>query len=450
MSAEISDPFNPNKHIQAYKSVNVALSQLRDGKPDWLLFKRGDKFELQETMKLNSGKSDKAHLVLSSYGDSEKRPLIDSKNNSGITLIKGRSYITVKGLEFYASSFDPKSSNFIGWGNSKNSEAGFASISTENVSGFFLEDNIFNFYRSNIVFSGSGNHRNIVVRRNLVMNAYSENSHAQGIYIGISDYVLMEENTFDHNGWYQQRPSNIKLNTRNYGYATFYNHNIYISNSSNLVIRENLSSRSSSIGMKFTSNPNKETKVNTVNSSNILLQNNLIVEGEVGFSIGGNTNFNNGYRWDNILVTNNVLTNIGRTKPTNRNLAFNIEASDWDTGAICSNTIVDGNDKELSNTYGILTNGYTGEISVINNKIVNFGLESEQYASTDNVFSKNNKYTPILKNVNFLDNYVHNKGYSTYSSFILDEIKKIKDSSSTFYDISEPLSYIHSRAHVIK
>src|SRR5690606_34626121 len=132
---------------------------------------------------------------------------------------------------------------------------------------------------------GNGENKNIVIRRNQILNSYSDGNHSQGMFLSRLNGTLIEENFIDHNGWFQQRPANVALNTPAKGYATYFNHNIYFENSDNLVIRKNLLSRSSSIGIKFASNSNKTTKVDTVNSSNILVENNVITEGEVGLSI---------------------------------------------------------------------------------------------------------------------------------------------------------------------
>lgn len=444
----IDDPFNPG-NVKAYKTIEKAYAQTRSDKPDWILLKKGDNFILNNILWLKSGKSQQAHFVFGAYGEKNaKRPLIDTGKNSALQGIKNRSYITVVGLDFYASALDPKSDKFLGWNNTEGGSA-FTSVAGTGsygnyVEGIHLENNRIDSYRNGIMIVGSNN-KNIVIRRNQVLNSYNVKGHSQGVGLGSVHRGLIEENIFDHNGWYQQRPLDVDLNTPSFGYATFFNHNVYISSSSDLVIRKNLSSRSSSIGIKFASNSNNETKTDTINSANILIENNLIIEGEVGFSIGGNTDFNNGYRWDNIQVINNVLSNIGRTKPTNRNLSFNIEANDWKTGTICSNTIVDRDDKSISGKYGIVTNGHVGDIIVADNRIVNFGIETESYSSRESVQSNNNIYTPLL-NVNYLDSYVKSEGYSNYDAYISNVINNLRNSSSSFYDVTKPIKYIEASA----
>lgn len=453
LSAELDNPFNP-KNIQPYKTIEKAYEQIRDGKPDWILFKKGDVFELKNKIWLKSGKSEAAHLVFGAYGNKgEKRPIIDSFISSVMQGIKDKSFISVIGLEFYASGRDPNSARFVGWNNNLEGSVVLSNTAGKFVQGMHFENNRFNYYAGSIVIgamSGAIN-QNIVIRRNEVLNSYSTKSHSQGIFLSKVNLALIEENVFDHNGWYQQRPLNVAINTKDYGYATFFNHNVYIENSSNLIIEKNLSSRSSSIGMKFTSNSDSATKIDTINSYNILLNKNIIVEGEVGFSIGGNTDFDNGYRWDNIQITNNVLSNIGRTQPTNRNIAFNIEANDWQSGLICGNTVSD-NAAELTNTYGLKVIGHTRDTQIVNNIYVNLGIDKESSIldSAVNVTGSNNIYLSKVNNVNLLDMFVASRGFSDYQSYLLSVLNNLKNNPESYYDVDNIINYINAKAINVK
>lgn len=441
----ITNPFNPT-NIQAYKTIEKAYAQIRGGKPDWILFKKGDHFDLVDKMWLKSGKSQNAHMIFGSYGDvSAKRPIIDSNTSSVIQGIKDPSYITIIGIEFYASGRDPSSHKFVDWGKGPSA---IASVAGKASNGFHFENNKFSFYGGAIILGGieNGKNKNIVIRRNQILNSYSAGNHSQGMFLSRLSGALIEENFIDHNGWYQQRPANVAMNSSAKGYATFFNHNIYFENSDNLVVRKNLLSRSSSIGIKFASNSNTNTKIDTVNSSNILIESNVITEGEVGLSIGGNTDYNNGYRWDNIQVNNNILTNIGRTRPTNRNIAFNIEVNDWKSGHVCSNLLLDKEDKTLTNTKGISVTGHTGDIEILGNSLINLGINNEVYDSKPSIKSENNTYITKIENFNFLDNYVNHKGYPNYNSYIKNITQQLEDDSKSYYDVNEIFEYINSQA----
>lgn len=452
----INDPFNPGD-VKAYKTIEKAYTQIREGKPDWILLKKGDRFNLNNILWLKSGKSQKSHIVFGSYGpQNAKRPIIETGSNAAIQGNKNRSYVTVVGLEFYAGGLDPTSDKFLGWdvkgGSAFSNVAGTGNYGNF-VEGIHLENNRINFYRLGIVIgaAGSANNKNIVIRRNQVLNSYNSHGHSQGIFVSRLNGALIEENVFDHNGWYQQRPSDVPLNTKAYGYATFFNHNVYIENSSNLIIRRNLSSRSSSIGMKFTSNSNSETKIDAINSANILLKDNLIVEGEVGFSIGGNREFKNGYRWNNIMVNGNVLTNIGRTRPTNRNIAFNIEANDWQSGIICSNFISDTS-PHLSNVSGIITKGHINNLVIANNNLINLRLNNdlEVASNVEKLTTTNNTYIANIENINFLDSYIKTESFLNYNAYIKSVLQELENNPSSYYDVSKALNYIKSKSKIEK
>jgi len=449
-SSEIENVYNP-KNIQPYKSLSLALAQLREGKGDFILLKKGDKFSIDKTIRLPSGKSILHHTVLGVYGDSNKRPVIDTKTFTAIKLIKSKKFITVFGIEFYPSGLDPNSSSFVGW-NNVSGATGFSSVSgDEQVESLFLENNRFSFYRNNIYIGGAETNKNIILRRNEILNSYSTNGHSQGIALGNINVGLIEQNVLDHNGWYQQRPQNVPMNTASYGYATYYNHNAYITDSSNLVITENLSSRSSSIGMKFASNSNSELKLDTINSYNILLKDNVIIEGEVGFSLGGNKDFNNGYRWDNIIVVDNVFTNIGRTRPTNRALAYNIDINDWQSGFVCGNKVTD-NAANLTNIYGINVAGHTRDLIVKNNSFINLGIEQDKsyLDSATNITGSNNFYLSKVSDVNYFDMYVTSQGKADYQSYIESTLDKLKNNLATYYDVNRVIKFINPRIAITK
>ena len=372
-SKDIPDPRNPPASIVAFKTIEAALKLQRDGYSDWVLLKKGDEWQLDKTIFLPSGRSDVAPLVITSYGNSTQRPLIKTGVRDGIKLTQNRSFITVIGIEFYANQRDPDSASFVGWSMVGN-PVGFASISGDSreVESLTLEDNVFSFFAVNIQFNGESKHKNIVVRRSQGLNSYSTMSHSTGLFVAQAS-LLLEENLFDHNGWYQQNYEN--LNSQSKGQATFFNHNAYLANMSDTVIIGNVFSRASSIGLKLISN-NNQTKINSVTAKNIVIDNNLIIEGEVGISAGGNTDYNNGYRWQNMTIINNVLLNIGKSQPTRRYVADHINANDWDGGVISGNYLLCNSNPYVTDVSGISVVGLTRNVSVLDNMV--FGLKGSK------------------------------------------------------------------------
>ena len=76
----------------------------------------------------------------------------------------------------------------------------------------------FSFYTENISFD-IGPIQYVALRRNVIADAYSTNSHSQGIYADHVRRMLLEENVIDHNGWNE---------SVNFASATIFNHNIYL------------------------------------------------------------------------------------------------------------------------------------------------------------------------------------------------------------------------------
>ncbi len=423
---EINQPRNPIEKITPFKTIDKAIKLQRANHSDWLLLKKGDEWQLKKTLSLPSGKSALSPLVITSYGESKKRPLINTGVQSGIKLTKSRSFIALIGIELYANQRDPASSEFIGW-DKIGTPGGFISVAgNKAVHSIYLEDNKFGFFSNNLQFNGSARHKNIIIRKNIILNSYSTHSHSQGLFSSNSS-ILLEENIFDHNGWYQQNYE--KLNSKNKGQATFFNHNAYLANMNNTIIKNNIFSRPSSIGLKLTANP---TQQNTVMAENIIIDNNFFSEGEIGISAGGNTDFQNGYRWKNITITNNVMINIGNNQPTRRNLAWHIEANDWNTGVIKNNYLLCNVNPAVTNVSGIKVSGNTYNVEVESNVL--YGLKSAE--------KKLIYQTPkeIKKNLSFSNNYLVKNKMKLCQSLQRLAVKNKADNINTFIDKSKEMS----------
>ena len=206
----------------------------------------------------------------------------------------------------------------------------------------------------------------VIIRRNKIQHNYSETDHCQGIF-GARYEMLMEDNLLHHNGWYKQSFAGTKAE----GQATIFNHNVYIGNVSNYLLRNNISSKPSSLGFKFVANPKSPT--NSVEVSNTIIDGNLIIDAEVGLSVGGNSDYENGPRWDNMQITNNVLTKIGESQQTGRTLAWGIEVDDWQSGVVSGNLLHDFGSDTVNNVLPIFVKGYVTNVTVDSNVCWNLG-----------------------------------------------------------------------------
>ncbi|WP_028584992.1 right-handed parallel beta-helix repeat-containing protein [Desulfogranum mediterraneum] len=375
------NPLNPIGPINAFASYAAAERHLRSGYPDWLLFKRGDLFS-SNTINLKDGRSATEPSLIAAYGTTGASPIIKTGKNIALRrCCKSFSWIAVSGIEFYANTRDPDSAEYInGTGNSGISIyiAGDGNYTGE---GLLIEGCKFSFFTNNVI-TAYDNTTGITLRRNAILDNYNDSAHAQGLYThGAS--VLLEENIFDHNGWYSRAGSG------GIGQATVFNHNTYFANSKNTTFSENIFLRPSSINNKWTANNGASS------AANIVMDNNLYIDGEVGISAGGNKT--EGLRFANIAIRNNVLINIGRSRPTNRTLAWGIDTQDWNGGSIVNNYLINQPLDTITNTYGILVSGKLKNVQIANNVIHDMrharGLILDDSRGTDvsNMSFTNNK-----------------------------------------------------------
>lgn len=450
---KVNDVFYP-QGIVAFKTIAKAMMLVRDGYPDWVLLKKGDEWIIDKALStLSSGRSMEEPLVFTGYGVSDKRPIIKTGISTGLQMFQSPRFITMSGIEFYAHKRDPDSVYFIGW-EDVGSPVGFICLTDDeqDVESIVLEDNVFRFYAVNIQISGKKNANNVVVRRNQILDSYNTGGHSQGVFIANAS-LLLEENFMDHNGWYQKRYG--QLNEQYQGQATVFNHNAYLVHLKNSIITENIVSRSSSIGLKFTSNSNKESGINEVNSYNITVDNNLFIEGEVGISIGGNTDFDNGFRWKNINILNNVMLNIGEGQPTNRNIAWHIEAIDWDGGSVIGNYLLFNDNDNVTNVSGINIKGLSKDILVDSNVLYKTNAKDERniYFSNQEIKENVMLYNNKVDNSHYIDNtrkdidsYMKDQGKEGgLISFIGEAMNQSKENWDSAYTVDSINKYLKAQ-----
>ncbi|MFT3771126.1 MAG: right-handed parallel beta-helix repeat-containing protein [Minicystis sp.] len=245
---DANDGLSPEK---AVKTVAAGIKLLRNNHPDWLLLKRGDVWNNQSLGRWQkSGKSLSEPMVISYYGDvSQPRPLLETGNANALTTydspstIKPINYIAVVGLHFYADKHDPASPTYD---STLKGNEGIRWLTK--TDGLLIEDVELEYYTGNITVQGAADKpiTNVKVRRSVVANAYnldlSGYGHSEGIYASFIDGLLIEENVFDHNGWHPTVPK---------GYATIFNHNMYIqADCAHVVVQGNITARASSHGMQ--------------------------------------------------------------------------------------------------------------------------------------------------------------------------------------------------------
>lgn len=367
-----ADPQDPVGLIMAYATLAAAYAQTRDNFPDWVMLQRGDTWRDPGLIRLSEGRSISERHVITWYGSNMARPLLEG----GVFqywYTQG-NYTALVGLNMYSYSRDPAHDEFVGFDNVGNVKC-IDLIGQDGITeGILIEDNVINFYEENSTSRrniGTGQVRDVIWRRNIVMNNYGTNSHSQGIYSGFAS-VFLEENIFYHNGWYQQSYNGGK----EAGQATIFNHNTYFSNDYNTIFRGNVFLSGASINNKFSTDDAAGGEPLT---QNILVDNNFYSEGEVAISLGGNADSDTGPRWANIHVVNNIVEHTGRTQPTDRNLGWGIGVSDWSGGVLQGNIVKHIGDSLITNSYAFSINGHTTNLTI--NENIAYGFDNTAYSS---------------------------------------------------------------------
>ena len=382
-----SNPRNPTGTILAFSTMEAAEAQRRQGYPDWLLIERGSVWTETTTPSPIGGRSATERAIITSYGPSTARPKWRTGVGGGLGGFGlGDDHVAVIGLDFEAHKRWPQGPDFVGWANTQ-SPKGFSGIVGLDGSGnpyelrnILIEDCRFAYFQQNSVQSNCADWdidphiHNFVLRRNVIEWYFGDDNlgHSLGFYTKNVSF-LVEENIWDHCGWYDSGSSSQ-------GGATIFSHNFYCPICYECIVRRNATLRSCSIGFKFTANPkaNEDNSIpdntNRVMARRILVDNNLIVEGEVGISIGGNKDYNNGeyFRWAQIHIRNNVLLHIGRTSPTGRSLSYGIGMEDYSGeagGSTCYNNIAAH--YASNDSFGITVAGAQDALDVAGNIIYN-------------------------------------------------------------------------------
>lgn len=351
MGSDTNNGLNQGHPVQ---TLERGYSLLRDSCPDWMLLRCGDEWYENISPIGKSGRSGDEPILISSYGEGE-RPLIKSEESSVISN-DGHvfpEHVFFIGLDLYSYKRDPSSADYD---ESVTSNRGVRWVGGGND--ILMEDCCFRFFSGGLVaqkYTGP-QLTDFKLRRSIITDSYSTNSHSQGFYASQIDGLLIEECFFDHNGWLIQGTGD---NSQEGGAATMFNHNTYFTECNDVVFRGNMFFRASSMGNKMCSN-------HPDSSTGILFDNNLYVEGEIGIGIGGNTE--DPSRFNDVIIRNNVMLHIGRSSPTSRNFGWYLEISDNNNCVVSNNCFV--HQPWYNNTYAVNIGGASEENILISNNII--------------------------------------------------------------------------------
>jgi hypothetical protein len=340
----------------AVATIQHAASLVRDGEHDFILLRRGDVWRDVSLNRFKSGKDAEHPLVIGSYGDSLELPRIELGNYFIDHNGQARSNVALIGLDFISFRGNPNDPGF-------NGQPRPALRYVGGGSGHLIEGCHFKYAEITVQSYSPHHYDGVQVRRNVIERAYHRDTclpgnpngnnmyRPSGIFVSHADNVLIEGNVFDHNGWNpKEEPTAC---------ATIFNHNMYV-NGHDMVIRDNIIARASSIGIKYRSDtPGDMTKFRA--------ENNFFVEGEIGISLGGNSE--QVHRFADGVIHNNVFTDIGRSQPTGRTLAWSLDLLDNDGLKITDNLILNNRQPGVGNAYGLSISGGSGRKHEITNNL---------------------------------------------------------------------------------
>ncbi len=420
---QIHDPFNPGA-VQAYATFSAASAQIRDGYPDWILFRRGDTF--RENLTLISGRSITEKALIGAYGTENSMPEINPLNEAeyAVTIPSNTEFSVLTGIDFHAVNRNPSTAGYTIEGS-----GGFSGLTNTVIRSVLIEGCRFRFFAGN-VFQGydGGSVEDITIRRCVISDNYSNGEgHSQGLYSGNANGLVLEENIFDHNGWFSQAPLEP-------GTATMFNHNTYFEDCHNVVFTGNIFSRASSMGNKFTANSG------VASSTNITIRDNLYLDGEIGIGLGGNTVGE--YRFRNILIEGNVLTEIGRSQPTGRTLGWAIDAVGWDGGTISANYLLHFSNPSVTHIYGIRLEGGTRAVKIEKNIFYNLNPHGNSNMAPALLLAENRTATPS-QGISVYQNFVQepNNQLFVFQVDNTNELAAVNLYDNTYYSASQATAF---------
>jgi hypothetical protein len=260
-SATGNDGFNGLSPATPKRTIAGGRSMLRNGYPDWLLLERGGAWDEPLGTWGLSGRSAGERMLVSSYGSSPERPLLRTGTQSGFSAFAGTPTddMAIVGLHFWCN----------GYTGSQGQPRGLQLFGQ--IQNFLIEDCCVEGYETNVVVQGAneypsptGRHKNIALRRNVVIDAYNTGgTNSEGIFASGTDTLVLSENVFDRNGWRDDIAGSE---------PTWYRHNIYIQNlNTDVVVVGNIVSRTDGLHSR----------------SGGIVDDNLILRNALGLMYGG-------------------------------------------------------------------------------------------------------------------------------------------------------------------
>lgn len=234
VSSSLGDDSNDGLSPERPKrTIDNARRTVRNGRPDWVLLRRGDTW-VEEFRWSGNGRSLEEPMVVGAYGDGTARPVVQAPSGKNGFFIGTTSlrFLAITGIEFRAPA--------AGSGHSG------IRIVADTGEGLLIEGCLISGFKDNfslISDRGRGGFDTVQIRRNVVVDSAAPfGGHSQGLFADALDNLVIEENVFDHNGW--RADGTVS--------PTIFNHNVYLQSTCGpAVVRGNIIASGASHGLQM-------------------------------------------------------------------------------------------------------------------------------------------------------------------------------------------------------
>ncbi len=308
VSAEGDDGNDGLSPTTPVRTPEKGYALLRNQWPDWLLFRRGDTFDLDPAREgvfrawSKSGHGPGEHLVVTAYGDpSLPRPILNSNGRGVISANDGQGvrHVTFADLHFYANRRDPASPDFDGGGTYEYG-IDWKQVGSRDVR---FEGLLIEYFANNISLGAAPKRKDgpedVTFRRCVIRRAYShvKKGHSQGAGFGNTIRLTIDACVIDHNG----HEPRVRESRR-----TGFNHGLYLYHTKDTRIIGSLFARNSYGGIKVRGDREGDVR-------GLLIEGNVFADELVGVYVSGDKGSGDPDAMvaHDVMLRGNLFTRIG-------------------------------------------------------------------------------------------------------------------------------------------
>lgn len=257
---------------------------LRDGQPDWLLFKAGDTFTQGLGNWSKSGASAEEPLVIATYGTGD-RPRFECLERGFIDTNAPLKHLRFVGLHLTQPNRNPDDPRFD---LDVKGDAGFRWLGSGKD--LLFEDLIVEYFHDGFILQpfnqpGERPQQNVTLRRCIVRFNHPGRTtfNSEGLFIKDQQDFTIDACVLDHNG----HLPGVADDGKPFAAPTIFNHNAYLHSIRGLTVRDSLITRGSSFGVKIRSDQTDASNHITL-TDNLFWRNvnHLTVSGDKGTGEG--------------------------------------------------------------------------------------------------------------------------------------------------------------------